>query len=393
MKRQRYTEADVIFVPLPTHYLNSNKPTPRFLNLQGKKFGTLTVLGYAGRRLQVGGGGVNCWWCCCECGEITRADTRSLTTGHTTSCGCAKRGAAARRCTTHGQAHRGQKQAEYNLWCNMIARCHREAHGAYLNYGGRGIVVCDRWRNDFAAFLADMGPRPSRCHSVERRDVDGNYEPGNCFWATPEEQAFNKHNTVQIAYRGETVSASEFGRRIGLSSHSVIERISRGESPEAIAAYAERRNNRKPRKLRGPSDTPTYRSWRSMIYRCHKPTDKSYPRYGARGITACQRWRDNFEAFLEDMGHRPGPEYSLDRIDNDGPYAPENCRWATREEQSNNRRCTFHVTFQGQTKPLQAWAAIVGLPGRAIRRRLLELGWPPERALTEPLHDQGPPRA
>lgn len=93
----------------------------------------------------------------------------------------------------------------------------------------------------------------------------------------------------------------------------------------------------------GMDGTPTHRAWVSMLQRCMNPRNKNYPNYGGRGITVCAQWKD-FRAFLGDMGERPSPELSLDRIDNDGNYEPGNCRWATRSEQQRNKRRLTHCS-------------------------------------------------
>lgn len=113
------------------------------------------------------------------------------------------------------------------------------------------------------------------------------------------------------------------------------------------------------------------------------PKDSCYANYGGRGITMCDRWRESYAAFMGDMGPRPSLDYSVERINNDGPYSPENCRWATDREQSNNRRNNHRITLNGTTKTLVEWARSIGISTGTITRRL-NLGWSPEHALTFP---------
>ena len=122
--------------------------------------------------------------------------------------------------------------------------------------------------------------------------------------------------------------------------------------------------------------------WCGMIARCESPANHAYRDYGGRGITVCDRWRHSYEAFLTDMGRRP-PELSLDRIDNDGPYSPENCRWANGSTQTLNRRATRLLTFNGKTQALSQWAKEIGIRRSTLSCRL-KMGWPLGRAFTEP---------
>jgi hypothetical protein len=128
--------------------------------------------------------------------------------------------------------------------------------------------------------------------------------------------------------------------------------------------------------------------WYTMIKRCHNPSADVYNRYGGRGIVVCERWRNSLDAFLEDMGPRPTSSHSLDRRENDGPYSPDNCRWATWSEQARNRRNNVLVTAFGVTRCLTEWAEVTGIKRAAIERRL-QRGWAPERAVSEPSR---PPR-
>ena len=133
----------------------------------------------------------------------------------------------------------------------------------------------------------------------------------------------------------------------------------------------------------GRIPTPEYAIWQGMVKRCTVPSCNHFDRYGGRGISVCDRWRD-FRLFLEDMGDRPSTSHSIERINNDGNYCPENCKWATRDEQSNNRSNSTKITYNGKTLTSTQWQKETGIPHRQIRCRIFELGWTAERALTTP---------
>lgn len=131
-------------------------------------------------------------------------------------------------------------------------------------------------------------------------------------------------------------------------------------------------------KTHGLSGSPEYIVWASMIARCHNPRSSGYPKYGARGIAVCDRWREDFAHFFDDMGAKPGPEYSLERKDNDGPYSPDNCIWASPLVQAYNKRNTATIKYLGRELTLPEWAAETGVPLSRIKSRFYR-GLPPER--------------
>jgi hypothetical protein len=132
----------------------------------------------------------------------------------------------------------------------------------------------------------------------------------------------------------------------------------------------------------GGKSSPEYRSWRGMITRCFDPSSDSWATHGGRGISVCQRWRSGFQNFLADMGSRPSPHHSIDRIDNDGNYEPSNCRWATRSQQMRNTRTNRLITAHGETMCLSSWAERIGISPNALYMRLRR--WSIERAISTP---------
>lgn len=190
----------------------------------GKKFGKLTVLAKSSEKK---GRGILCR---CECGNQTVVFDSNLKSGHTKSCGCLARELQ----TTHDQS----STSEYKTWMNIKSRCYTEKAPYFNFYGGRGIRVCNRWLHGedgkigFECFFSDMGPRPSKKHSIERRDVNGHYEPSNCEWATQKVQCRNTRANRIVDYKGKKQTLVEAVESSGLKYNTVLYRLRRGWSLE-----------------------------------------------------------------------------------------------------------------------------------------------------------------
>jgi hypothetical protein len=160
------------------------------IDLSGQRFGKLTV-----RRLAYRDKGHRAYFkCVCDCGKEVEVRSDHLRSGKILACGCliGRHHNGGGRTVTHGNTSFHRRTVEYKAWDNMRSRCCNTKRHNYKNYGGRGIKVCDRWLNSFENFLADIGRKPGPEYSVDRINNDGNYEPGNCRWATPSEQRCNQ---------------------------------------------------------------------------------------------------------------------------------------------------------------------------------------------------------
>lgn len=177
-------------ISLPTNY--------QFVNLAGQRYGKLQVLCYAGCKIRIRDGkqvrGKSLWLCKCDCQTLCVVNNSDIKSGSTKSCGCDKDIKTSLRLGTHGMSY----SPTYKSWAMMIQRATNFNINTAKNYCGRGITVCERWRNSFENFILDMGERPQGT-SIDRIDVNGNYEPSNCRWATKQQQSMNRRTTKNRA--------------------------------------------------------------------------------------------------------------------------------------------------------------------------------------------------
>lgn len=198
-------------------------------DLTGRVFGRWTVNGPSAKPRH--------WDCHCACGTSRAVYESSLTCGRSPSCGCVsgERERAAR--TTHGHASNGIKSREFETWCRMRARCERPSTPYFKNYGGRGIYVCQRWRESFDAFLRDAGYKPGPTYSIDRIDNNGSYTCGACAqcvergapmnvqWSQPKAQARNRRSNTFVEHDGHRLTIAEWAERTGIPPQLIAQRI------------------------------------------------------------------------------------------------------------------------------------------------------------------------
>lgn len=181
-------------------------------------------------RVRTSSSGDLVWLFECGCGRHFETTGYSVRSGKVTSC----KTCGAERTKKASIRHGATDSDEYRVWTNMLTRCRNPKSTPYKNYGARGIRVCDRWADSFDAFLSDMGKRPSKEHSIERDDNNGNYEPSNCRWITRAEQARNKRNSIRPVINGVERSLREWSEVSGISVCALDQRYRAGSRGEDL---------------------------------------------------------------------------------------------------------------------------------------------------------------
>lgn len=195
-------------------------------DLTGRVFGALVVLGRAGTK-----GTSATWHCRCACGSVAEVRRNHLVTGHTSSCGCAKKAMATSQ--THARTHGYFGTRVYKAWVNMKQRCLNPKNARFPDYGGRGISIDPRWER-FETFLEDMGEPPSNNHTLERDDNELGYSKQNCRWIPMEEQAVNKRTNVFVEHNGRRLTVAQWARELDIPTQTIHARIRRRLSPAEI---------------------------------------------------------------------------------------------------------------------------------------------------------------
>lgn len=162
--------------------------------------------------------------CVCDCTTAFTARVGDLKSGNTTSCGCFRKENTAKMKTTHGRT----ETDIYSIWCDIKKRCYNPKNSHFHHYGGRGISVSAEWLKDFSKFASDIGPRPTKKHQIDRINNDGNYEPGNCRWATRSENMRNTQKSMTALLGGEVIPLKELAVRTGIKYATLYYRVKRG---------------------------------------------------------------------------------------------------------------------------------------------------------------------
>lgn len=329
----------------------------KFRDLTGLKFGSLTVVRFSHKNDY----NALCWLCKCDCNTEKIIVGSSLVGGSTKTCGCKINNRTALKDISGQKFGRLTvvsfyeiKQNDGHAYWNCKCDCGKEVivSGRSLRDGGTQSCGCLRNGQNVKNIL---GKRFGRLTVVSFFKIIKNQAYWTCLCDCGKTKNIKSAN-LSI---GSTSSCGCLIKDVISDIH-----FKHGES--------------------GKSKTVEYETWKSIKARCYNIKNEHYIDYGGRGITMCDEWINSFDVFLADMGRRPSPKHSIDRIENDKGYYKENCRWATRKEQSNNRRNNVFLTFNNQTLSINEWAKKTNIKRMTISARIKH-GWTLEKALTTPL--------
>lgn len=304
----------------------------RINNLQGQRFGRLTVLKDSGKRTR----GNVIWVCLCSCGKVREALASHLKRRHTRSCGCLQRELASKRFATHGES----KTKLYRVWHNIKKRCYNPRAISYKYYGGKGIILCSEWHNDYLAFKTwALANGYKESLTLGRKDKNENYTPENCRWITRSKVA--KAGNLQGKRFGRLTALRDSGKRAcgcviwaclcdcGNFTEVSSNSLKRGDTRSCGCLKREKMFKH------GGTKTRLYATWKGMKRRCYSPKFRNYKCYGGRGIQVCTEWKNDFIAFRNwALNNGYADNLTIDRIDNNGNYEPSNCQFLTRPENS-----------------------------------------------------------
>lgn len=195
---------------------------PAFVDRTNVRYGNLIAINLFNEKIN----GHLQWICKCDCGNTVIVPGVHLVTGNTKSCGCRKI-ETSRQNGSNNKTHGMTGTSEYKAWQSLRDRCYNVDSQQYNNYGARGIRVCNRWLNSFENFYADMGPKPSSIHSIDRMNNNGDYEPENCYWATPTQQSNNKRTNCFHELNGEMLTVAQIAKKENIPVATLVSRLNR----------------------------------------------------------------------------------------------------------------------------------------------------------------------
>ena len=336
-------------------------------DLVGHEFGDLKVLWRSERRSKCR---AIYWLCFCDCGLETEVKGSDLRSGVRTDCGCRGKQSGIKKHTTHGAS----KTSEYRTWLSIRNRCKKN----FTYYGTKGITVCEEWANSFEAFIKDVGPKPSKLHTLDRKDSSLGYNADNCRWATTSEQNNNLSSNKLIEFDGKIKTLAAWAKEYGLKPGTVNYRLISGMSVDlALTKPVDERFKPKTTRTR-KAKTAEQIAWVAMKARC-----KNSPTYKEKNITVCERWANSFNNFLDDMGSKPSSKHSLERKNNSLGYNHDNCVWATATEQNNNNGNNRYLTHNNKTQTVSRWSRELNISVSVLYGRL-SVGWSVDRTLSTP---------